>query len=99
MRHINWCEYSLKQLLLVNMTKWLKQVRALPSDPVTNDVLKIEYIDVNLNNSRKLIANIQGLATASKEATSRTEDGIESMLRLRNVRHELSWLDNVIAEE
>lgn len=81
------------------MTKWLKQVRALPSDPSSNDFLKIEYIDVNLNNSRKLIANLSALAVTSKSATNQTGDTIEDMLRLRNTRNQLSWLDDLIDEE
>lgn len=81
------------------MTKWLKQVRALPSDPSSNDFLKIEYIDVNLNNSRKLIANLSALAVTSKSATNQTGDTIEDMLRLRNTRNQLSWLDDLIDDE
>ncbi|SGZ57185.1 CIC11C00000001157 [Sungouiella intermedia] len=78
------------------MTKWIKQVRALPSDPSSNDFLKIEYIDVNLNNSRKLIANVTSLASTSKTTTEQTEDAIENMLRLRNIKSELSWLDDLV---
>ncbi|SGZ57221.1 CIC11C00000004653 [Sungouiella intermedia] len=78
------------------MTKWIKQVRALPSDPSSNDFLKIEYIDVNLNNSRKLIANVTSLASTSKSTTEQTEDAIENMLRLRNIKSELSWLDDLV---
>lgn len=77
------------------MTKWLKQVRALPSDPTTHDFLKIEYIDVNLNNSRKLIANLSTLVSTSKATTDQTGDVMESMLRLRNTRNQLSWLDKI----
>lgn len=78
------------------MTKRLKQIRALPSDPSSNDFLKIEYIDVNLNNSRKLIYNITNLSTTSTEATGQTEDVVESLLRLRNTRSHLSWADDLI---
>lgn len=81
------------------MTKWIKQVRALPSDPSANDILKIEYIDVNLNNSRKLINNLNLLATTSRATTEQTEDAIEDMLRLRNIKSELSWLDGLKDEE
>lgn len=81
------------------MTKWIKQVRALPSDPSANDILKIEYIDVNLNNSRKLINNLNLLATTSRATTEQTEDAIEDMLRLRNIKSELSWLDGLKEEE
>lgn len=75
------------------MAKSLKKIRALPSDPAANDLLKIEYIDVNLNNSRKLISNIASALQALTETTKASEQVVESMLRLRNVRHELSWLD------
>lgn len=74
-------------------------MRALPSDPSANDILKIEYIDVNLNNSRKLINNLNLLATTSRATTEQTEDAIEDMLRLRNIKSELSWLDGLKDEE
>ena len=73
--------------------KWARQIRALPSDPSANDTRKVEYIDVNLNNSRKLIANVAGLARASTENTAQEENAVESLLRLRNVRSTLSWVD------
>lgn len=81
------------------MTKWLKQVRALPSDPTANDFLKIEYIDVNLNNSRKLIGNITGLTAASKATTTQTEEVVENLLRLRTAREQLSWTEGLVRDD
>lgn len=77
------------------MSKVLKKVRALPSDPSVNDVLKVEYIEVNLNNSRKLIGSINSASTMSTDAVQETEGVVENMLRLRNIRNELSWLDDI----
>ena len=78
------------------MSKVLKKVRALPSDPSANDVLKVEYIEVNLNNSRKLISGITSASNISKEVAEQGQSITEDMLRLRNTRSELSWLDDVI---
>lgn len=72
--------------------KWIKQIRALPSDAMNNDNLKIEYLDVNLNNSRNLIAGVNAAAAASDSLLPPTEAVLEDMLRLRNVREELSWV-------
>ncbi|KAF8002414.1 hypothetical protein OXX80_006493 [Metschnikowia pulcherrima] len=78
------------------MSKVLKKVRALPSDPSANDVLKVEYIEVNLNNSRKLISGITSASNLSKEVAEQGQSITEDMLRLRNTRSELSWLDGFI---
>lgn len=80
------------------MSKVLKKVRALPSDPSVNDVLKVEYIEVNLNNSRKLIGSINSASTMSKDVVQETEGVVENMLRLRNIRNELAWLDDITKE-
>lgn len=76
--------------------KWIKQIRALPSDAVANDNLKIEYLDVNLNNSRNLIAGVNAAAAASDSLLPSTEAVLEDMLRLRNVREELSWISEFL---
>ncbi|PVH16982.1 uncharacterized protein CXQ87_004540 [Candidozyma duobushaemuli] len=72
---------------------WLRQVRALPSNPASNDILKVEYLDVNLNNSRKLMANVANLGVEAKQLTQHEEDTVEAMLQLKNLRNELSWTD------
>lgn len=77
------------------MSKVLKKVRALPSDPSANDVLKVEYIEVNLNNSRKLIGSITSASSVSAEVVRETEAVVENMIRLRNTRSELAWLDEI----
>lgn len=80
------------------MSKVLKKVRALPSDPSVNDVLKVEYIEVNLNNSRKLIGSIDSASTMSADVVQETETVVENILRLRNIRNELAWLDEITKE-
>lgn len=92
------CTQPESEQVYIYMTKWIKQVRALPSDPSSSDLLKIEYIDVNLNNSRKLISNLAELASTSREVTTETEEAVESMLLLRNIRSELAWLDELVEE-
>lgn len=74
---------------------WLRQVRALPLNPALNDILKVEYLDVNLNNSRKLMANVANLGVEAKQLTQHEEDTVEAMLQLKNLRNELSWTDSV----
>lgn len=78
------------------MTQWVKKIRALPSNPTSNDFLKIEYIDINLNNSRKLIASVSSVAEESSAVNAQTEESLESLLRLRNTRNELSFLDGLV---
>lgn len=73
--------------------KWIKQIRALPSDLSANDTLKVEYIDVNLNNSRKLMENVSRLAISSNENVFQVGDTLESLLRLRSARGALSWVE------
>ncbi|OBA19817.1 hypothetical protein METBIDRAFT_44419 [Metschnikowia bicuspidata var. bicuspidata NRRL YB-4993] len=80
------------------MAKVLKKVRALPSEPSANDVLKVEYIEVNLNNSRKLINSVTSASSTSQETVKETEAIVEDMLGLRNARAELAWLDKIIDE-
>lgn len=78
------------------MFKWLKKLRALPSDPQAEDTLKVEYVVVNLNNSRKLISNV---SRASAEATAlgaEKQKIVEGLLPLRTIRNELSWLDGLV---
>lgn len=71
--------------------KWVKQIRALPSDPTANDTLKVEYIDVNLNNSRKLMENISRLAISTTENTAQVDEALESLIHLKTARNVLAW--------
>lgn len=77
---------------------WIKRIRALPSDPASGDFLKVEYVDVNLNNSRKLIHNVSRVAASSEEYTAELETTIESLLGLKSAAHELAWLDELKGE-
>jgi hypothetical protein len=75
--------------------KWIKQVRALPSHHSHNDVLKTDYIDVNLKNLRKLIHNLNDVAESlnSKPTDLSPERKIASeLLPLHQVKEELSWV-------
>lgn len=72
--------------------KWIKNIRALPSNQRTNDVLKKEYIDVNLNNSRKLIRNVNTLSQSSNGFINTIEDVNENLVRLKSVKKEFEWL-------
>lgn len=71
--------------------KWLKHVRALPSHS-SNDVLKVDYIDVNLKNLRKLIQNLNDLTSTITPHAEEQQLAAE-LLPLHQVRDELSWLN------
>lgn len=75
--------------------KWVREVRVLPSDPSNNDVLKVEYIDINLKNSCKLILNLNKLTKISNQYLARQENINETLIRLHNVKYELNWLDDL----
>lgn len=77
------------------MSKWVKKLRALPSDPSAEDYLKVEYLEVNLNNSRKLIALVSTAVKESKLLAAQQERTVENLLPLRSIRSELSWLDEL----
>ncbi|CAN3365230.1 hypothetical protein DICA3_E22606 [Diutina catenulata] len=70
--------------------KWAAQVRTLPTK--TNDFLKVDYIDYNLNNSRKLIGNINHLGDVSEYAVQENEKATDGLMPLSAVRQELEWL-------
>ncbi|CAK9438117.1 uncharacterized protein LODBEIA_P24260 [Lodderomyces beijingensis] len=77
-----------------NTHKWVRDLRTLPSDPSSKDFLKLEYIDVNLNNSRKLITNIHGLRAESEEYVKSIESHTRGRMEMLNhVARELDWLD------
>lgn len=74
--------------------KWIEQVRTLPSDPNSNDFLKLEYLDVNLNNSRKLINNINQLSKNVKEYVDDVDLKVNgNLVQLKQIQRELDWLD------
>ncbi|XYA00800.1 hypothetical protein QA089_003344 [Meyerozyma guilliermondii] len=77
--------------------RWIKQVRALPSHHSHNDVLKTDYIDVNLKNSRKLIHNLNDLADSINSNlpsdTSPERQIASEMLPLHQVKEEMSWIN------
>lgn len=73
--------------------KWLSKLRTLPSNPNSNDFLKLEYIDVNLNNSRKLISNLGELTTTSLSLIDEVDTLNGSLIQLNQVKKELEWLE------
>lgn len=75
--------------------KWIKSIRALPSNPSSNDYLKTDYIDVNLNNSRKLISNINELTKSSNESILKMNEIDQSLNKLNEVHHQLNWLNEI----
>lgn len=77
-----------------NSMKWIEQVRTLPSDPNSNDFLKLEYLDVNLNNSRKLINNINQLTKNVKEYVKDVDLQVNgNLIQLKQIQKELDWLE------
>ncbi|RCK55246.1 hypothetical protein Cantr_04268 [Candida viswanathii] len=74
--------------------RWIQQVRTLPSDPNSNDFLKLEYLDVNLNNSRKLINNINQLTKNVKEYVDDVDLQVNgNLIQLKQIQRELDWLE------
>lgn len=72
--------------------KWINQLRVLPTNPKVNDFLKPEYIDTNLNNSRKLMHNVSDLTNSSNKLVDEIELLNESFSQLKQVQKELDWL-------
>lgn len=75
--------------------KWVKDIRGLPSDPSNNDYLKVDYIDVNLGNSRKVIQNINQLTKEDEAHLLKLVELNESLIKLNHARANLQWLDKV----
>lgn len=73
--------------------KWIGKLRTLPSDPNSNDFLKVEYIDINLNNSRKLIANVTALTESTQQLIDDIDTTNGNLIQLHQVNKELDWLD------
>ncbi|KAG2732137.1 hypothetical protein G9P44_004554 [Scheffersomyces stipitis] len=81
---------------LASTTKWVSQVRTLPSNPNSNDFLKLEYIDINLNNSRKLIANLNSLTKSTDSLINDIDLKVNgNLIQLNQVKKELDWLDDI----
>lgn len=80
---------------LTHPYNWVKYLRALPSKPSAHDYLKPEYIEVNLNNSRKLIKNLDEL-TGDMQKSIEVFYGVnESLLRVQKVKQQLEWLEDL----
>ncbi|RLV93368.1 putative esterase [Spathaspora sp. JA1] len=80
---------------LASTYKWVRKLRTLASDPKSNDFLKLDYIEVNLNNSRKLINNVLKLSVTSQEYVQELDVQIEgNLIQLTQVNKELDWLDD-----
>ncbi|EMG47211.1 hypothetical protein SBY92_000071 [Candida maltosa Xu316] len=74
--------------------KWVNNVRTIPSDPNSNDFLKLEYLEVNLNNSRKLINNVNQLTKNFNEYLDDVDMQINgNLVQLKQVKNELDWLE------
>ncbi|WEJ95238.1 hypothetical protein PSN45_002751 [Yamadazyma tenuis] len=73
--------------------KWVKDLRGLASSPNDNDHLKIDYIDVNLNNSRKLIANVNTIVASSEQYLLVNHSVNESLIKLQSASQALKWTD------
>ncbi|EGW32987.1 uncharacterized protein SPAPADRAFT_49916 [Spathaspora passalidarum NRRL Y-27907] len=81
---------------LASTYKWVRKLRTLPSNPKSNDFLKLDYIEVNLNNSRKLIANVLKMSHTSQEYTDCLDLQIGgNLVQLTQVKKELDWLDDI----
>lgn len=76
-----------------NGQKWVRELRTLPSDPNSKDFLKLEYLEVNLNNSRKLISNLVKLKDESDKYVEKLDTHVNGCsLQLHRAAKELDWL-------
>lgn len=82
-----------KQLFNMVNTKWVSDLRTLPSDPNSHDFLKLEYVDVNLSNLRKLIGNLNQLRETSELLIEDVDTNVGGMTELCRVQKELEWLN------
>ena len=74
--------------------KWINQLRVLPSDPKSNDFLKLDYIEVNLNNSRKLITNVNQLTNNFDKYVKDVDLQMNgNLVQLKQIKKELDWLE------
>lgn len=74
--------------------KWINQLRVLPSDPKSNDFLKLDYIEVNLNNSRKLITNVNQLTNNFDKYVKDVDLQMNgNLVQLKQIKQELDWLE------
>lgn len=72
--------------------KWATQLRTLPLSPASQDFLKLEYIDVNLSNLRKLISNLDKLTELTQELIKQGDTNNGSFMQLERVKAELDWI-------
>ena len=73
---------------------WINQLRVLPSDPKSNDFLKLDYIEVNLNNSRKLITNVNQLTNNFDKYVKDVDLQMNgNLVQLKQIKQELDWLE------
>lgn len=73
--------------------KWIGMIRALPSTG-TSEMLKPQFLDRNLNHSRKLIADINALAESSSDLMNDLQANVDTpLLTLHKLNSQLSWLD------
>ncbi|KAI5955431.1 hypothetical protein CANMA_004611 [Candida margitis] len=74
--------------------RWINQLRTLPSNPQSKDFLKLEYLEVNLNNSRKLITNLNSLSKETNEYIKNVDLQVNgNLIQLNQVDKELAWLE------
>ncbi|CAI5757984.1 unnamed protein product [Candida verbasci] len=73
--------------------KWINQLRLLPSKPNSNDFLKLEYLEVNLNNSRKLINNLNELSKNTNDYLDNLNLQVNgNLVQIKHIEKELDWL-------
>lgn len=56
-------------------------------------MLKVDYIDVNLNNSRKLMGNINRLGETTDHTVDSHQELVDALTPLEVISHELAWLN------
>ena len=80
--------------LSTDSVKWVKQIRALPSNTYLSSI-KPEYVEQNLKNSSLLIRELKELDESCKKNVQRIAKINESYLNVHLIEKELEWLDRV----
>ena len=75
------------------MSSWTQLIRALPLSVDDNDVIKPDYLEVNLNNSRQIMVRLDQLARTSSENVLLMKEVNEKLSVLKSVQKKLEWLE------
>ena len=80
--------------LSADSVKWVKQIRALPSNTYLSSI-KPEYVEQNLKSSSSFIRELKELDETCSKNVQRIARINESYLNVHLIEKELEWLDRI----